>query len=279
MNKENERTYNITYHIRRYNPEKDSAPYWSQFTVKVKPGMTVLEGLHQIKETQDNSLSWRFSCRMGVCGSCGMMINGKLALACNTQILDISSTALTIGPIPNFDIIKDLVPDLTPLFNKHCAVQPYIKRDDLKDMDVPSGELYQTPEELDRYLQFTYCIKCGLCMGACPTMATDKDFLGPMPITQAYRYCTDTRDGGFHERKEVVGTSHGAFRCHYAAECSNVCPKGVDPARAIQFMKRDLVLDYLKLKKRKAPCKEMGSYSGKPVDGIPDPPPFTVDQG
>jgi succinate dehydrogenase / fumarate reductase, iron-sulfur subunit len=277
MNKDNEITHNITYHIRRFNPEKDSVPYWGQFKVKVKPGMTVLEGLHQIKETHDNSLSWRFSCRMGVCGSCGMMINGKLSLACNTQILDLSNTALTIGPIPNFSIIKDLVPDLTPLFERHCKVHPYIKRDDLKDMDVPSGELYQTPEELDRYLQFAYCIKCGMCMGACPTMATDKDFLGPMPLAQAYRYCTDTRDGGFHDRKEFVGTSHGVFRCHYAAECSNVCPKGVDPARAVQFMKRDLVLDYLKLKKRKSPCKEMGHYTGKPIEGIPKPPAFTVE--
>ena len=276
MNKE-ERTYDIVYHIRRYNPEKSSTPYWEKFTVKVNPGMTVLEGLHYIKEHQDNSLSWRFSCRMGVCGSCGMMINGRLSLACNTQILDMSKKALTIGPIPNFDIVKDLVPDLTSLFEKHQSVEPYIKRDDLEGMDIPTGELYQTPEELDRYLQFTYCIRCGMCMGGCPTMATDKEFLGPMPLTQAYRYSTDTRDGGFEDRKGNVGIGHGVFRCHYAAECSNVCPKGVDPARAIQFMKRDLVFDYLRLKRRKAPCKVMEPYSGKPIEGIPEPPPFTVE--
>ncbi len=276
MNKDRERTYNIKYHIRRFDPEKDSAPHWQKFNIKVKPGMTVLEGLHLIKETQDNSLSWRFSCRMGVCGSCGMMINGKLCLACNTQILDISKTALTIGPIPNFDIIKDLVPDLNPLFEKHKSIHPFMIRHGLSEMDLPEGELFQTPKELDRYLQFTYCIRCGMCMGACPTMATDKEFLGPMPITQAYRYCADTRDGGFYNRSEVVGTPHGAYRCHYAAECSNVCPKGVDPARAIQLMKRDLVFDYLKLKRRKEPCKVMDKCECEPFEGIPDPPPFTV---
>jgi succinate dehydrogenase / fumarate reductase iron-sulfur subunit len=194
---------------------------------------------------------------MGVCGSCGMLLNGRPSLACNTQILHIATGRLTLASLPNFDIIKDLVPDLGPLFSKHMAMHPHIIREDQDEMLNPSGELYQHPKELTEYLQFTYCIKCGLCMSACPTLATDPDYFGPQPITQAYRYSKDTRDEGFFMRRESVGGAHGAFRCHYAGECSNVCPKGVDPARAIQFMKRTLVADFLKLRKRKRASRVM----------------------
>lgn len=278
MSNKNQQEYYITFHIRRFDPERDEAPYIQQFKVKVEKGMTILEGLHQIKENQDSSLAWRYSCRMGVCGSCAMLINGKPTLACNTQILDVSNRALTLAPLPNFDIIKDLVPDLKPLFDKHTHIQPFIKRDDSEEMTSPTGEYFQTPGELERYLQFAYCIKCGSCMAACPTMATYKDYLGPMPLTQAYRYNTDSRDGGFRDRKKIVAVRHGAFSCHYAGECSNVCPKGVDPARAIQLMKRDLVLDYIKLKKHKKPSQVISVLER--TDRKPEipTPPFTVDK-
>jgi len=266
----------IIFYIRRFDPERDESPWFQQFTVKVEKGMTVLDGLHQIKETQDPTLAWRFSCRMGVCGSCAMLINGKPALACNTQILEISDQTITLAPLPNFSIIKDLVPDLTPLFEKHVRIQPQIKRMDEPEMKEPAGEYFQTPAELEQYLQFTYCIKCGCCMAACPTMATDPEYLGPMPLAQAYRYNKDTRDGGFSERKKIVGVRHGVFSCHYAGECSNVCPKGVDPARAIQLMKRDLVLDYLKLRRVKEPASVISRatrVAQKPKIAVP---PFTV---
>ncbi len=242
----------VVFYIRRYNPDISPKPYWQEFNVKVHHGMTVLDGLHQIKSEQDPTLAVRYSCRMGVCGSCGMLLNGKPSLACNTQILHIATDRLTLASLPNFEIIKDLVPDLRPMFKKHISINPHIMRTDDEEMLNPSGELYQHPDELTNYLQFTYCIKCGLCMAACPTMATDPEYLGPQVLTQAHRYNSDTRDGGFAVRREIVGNgAHGAFRCHYAGECSNVCPKGVDPARAIQQLKRDLVFDYLKLKKRK----------------------------
>jgi succinate dehydrogenase / fumarate reductase iron-sulfur subunit len=277
MTEKNQKEKTIIFYIRRYNPEVDGKPYWQEFNVAVEPGMTVLDGLHQIKQTQDATLSLRYSCRMGVCGSCGMLLNGRPALACNTQILDIATKKLTVASLPNFDVIKDLVPDLGPLFEKHVATHPYIKREDTDEMLNPSGELYQNPNELTEYLQFTYCIKCGLCMSACPTLATDPDYLGPQPLAQSYRYSKDTRDNGFYLRKKIVGNTHGAFRCHYAGECSNVCPKGVDPARAIQFMKRELVWDYLKLRKRRPKANVLGKPKGvarRPE--IPEPPPFTV---
>jgi len=242
-----EKTYNIIFYVRRFDPEKDSSPRQEQYTIPVEKGMTVLDGLHYIKQTQDASLAFRFSCRMGVCGSCGMLINGKPCLACNTQILDVSETALTVAPLPNFNIIRDLVPDLVPMFSVHQNIQPYIQRRDVEEQENPTIEYFQTPHELEEFLQFTYCIKCGCCMAACPTMATDRNYLGPMPLAQIYRYKTDSRDDAGDNRRNIAAQPHGVFNCHYAGECSAACPKGVDPARAIQLMKKDLVLSYFGL--------------------------------
>jgi len=277
MNQQTQLWREITVYLRRYNPERDAKPHWQHYLLPVDYGMTVLDGLHRIRETLDPTIVFRFSCRMSVCGSCAMLINGKPALACNTQISAVATETLALAPLPNFEIIKDLVPDLSSMFRKHTSIQPYIRRADMEEVEKPTGEFLQSPEELTRYLQFAYCIKCGACMAGCPTLATDPEYLGPMPLTQAYRYCTDSRDAGFHDRKKVVGAGHGAYRCHYAGECSNVCPKGVDPARAIQLMKRDLVLDYLKLKRRHTPAV----VAGPPTDAkrnpkAPEPPPYTV---
>jgi len=270
-----EKGTNITVFIRRFDPEKDAAPRQQQYTLQVERGMTVLDGLHMIKQTQDPTINFCFSCRMGVCGSCGMMINGVPGLACNTQILDVTTTALTLAPLPNFNLIRDLVPDLVPMFGVIKGLQPYIQRSDVAEMENPTMEYFQTPHQLEEFLQFTYCIKCGSCMAACPTMATDKEYLGPAPITQAYRYNTDSRDDAGDARKDLVAASHGIFNCHYAGECSNVCPKGVDPARAIQLMKKDLVLRYFGLGKRKCAhlCKKPDKSLYKPkIEAAP----FTV---
>ena len=267
----------ITFHVRRYDPENDVAPRIVSYRVPVRPGMTVLEGLHHIKENLDQSLAWRYSCRMGVCGSCGMLLNGRPMLACNTQILDIASSELTLGPLPNFAIIRDLVPDLMPMFEKHRAIMPYISRADEREINEPAGEFYQTPEDLEAYLQFSFCIKCGCCMAACPTLATDVDYLGPMPLAQAYRYNNDTRDGAREARSDAAGSSHGVFRCHYAGECSRACPKGVDPAKALRHLKRQLVLSYLRLGGKGKPCAKQSPATGaerKP--NIPEAPPYTV---
>ncbi len=231
----------IRFTIRRFNPETDEHPRWQEFTVKVRSGMTVLEALHQIREDQDASLSWRSSCRMGVCGSCGMVINGLPRLACSTQVFDVSAQALRIEPLWNFDIVKDLVADQLPMFAKHASVQPYLMRRDQREIEQPDTEFQQTPEELVGYLQFSYCIKCGLCMAACPTVATDTSYLGPMPLTAAQRYNADSRDQGLGQRLGRLEAAGGAFHCHFAGECSRVCPKGVDPARAIQLLKQRLV--------------------------------------
>lgn len=244
----------IEFNIQRFNRETDLEPRWQCYDVRTHAGMTVLEGLRQIREEQDATLSWRHSCRMGVCGSCAMVINGKPGLACNTQVEDVSISRVRLQPLSNFAVLKDLVPDLSPMFEKHAALNTYLVRQDSEEMEAPTGEYGQSPEQLRNYLQFSHCTKCGACMAACPTCAIDHEFLGPMPLTAAHRYNADSRDGGFELRMQKLSSSHGVFSCHYVAECSRVCPKGVDPGRAIQLAKRDLILASLKLKRKRVPA-------------------------
>ena len=266
----------IVFHVFRYAPEQAAGPRIEVYRVPVKPGMTVLDGLHYIKENLDQTLAWRYSCRMGVCGSCAMFINGVPALACNTQILEIARADLALAPLPNFAIIRDLVPDLTSMFDKHLAIAPFIRRENEAEIDNPEGEYFQSPEDLEGYLQFSFCIKCGCCMAGCPTLATDTRYLGPMPLSQAFRYNADTRDGSQAARSEAVDAPHGVARCHFAGECSRVCPKGVDPAKAIQLLKRQLVAGYLRLARKRSPSSKQGPGKSVPRPGIPEPPPYSA---
>ncbi len=231
---------NVVFEILRYDPEKDSAPHMKRYDVPVTKGMTVLDGLLWLKENVDASIAYRSSCRMGVCGSCGMFINGMPRLACNNQIMHLKADVIKIKPLPNNNIIKDLVPDLEPFFDKHRTVKPFLIRDQVAELDNPTGEYFQSPEELVNYIQFAYCIKCGICLSACPTVATDDKFLGPQALAQAWRYSADSRDEGGKERHAIVDVNHGAWNCHFAGACSDACPKGVDPAFAIQLLKQDI---------------------------------------
>jgi succinate dehydrogenase / fumarate reductase, iron-sulfur subunit len=267
----------VVFRIRRFDPTTDAEPHWEDYRFPCPPGTTVLEGLKIIKEKLSPTLAWRSSCRMGVCGSCGMFINGSPRLACNTQIAELGGSLVTVAPLPNFNIIRDLVPDLMPMIQAHVEAMPYLIREDTAEMAQPTGEYWQSPHQLEQYLEFSYCIKCGCCMAACPTYATDPDYAGPMPLTQAHRYNSDSRDGGFKERKALLSGGRGPWRCHFAGECSRVCPKGVDPARAIQLMKRQLVFEYLRLWKQPCPASLAKPPAGlKRRDGVPDAPPRTI---
>ncbi len=267
----------VIFRIRRFDPASDNAPHWEEFRLPYTAGMTVLDGLRKIKETAAPTLAWRSSCRMGVCGSCGMFVNGRPRLACNTQITELDTNLVMVAPLPNFNTVRDLVPDLMPMFDAHTALHPHILRDDAHEQYEPTGEFFQSVEEVEEYLQFSYCIKCGCCMAACPTYATDPTYSGPMPLGQAHRYNADSRDGGFKTRKRELAGDRGPWRCHYAGECSRVCPKGVDPAKAIQLMKRELVLDYLHLMKHGCGAKAMGKPTdAKRRDGVPDAPAPTI---
>ncbi len=236
----------VTFKLQRYDPEQDDSPHFQEFRVPASRGMTVLDGLIYIKETEDSSLTFRASCRMGICGSCAIFVNNYPYLACQTQLEELGSDRLMIKPLPNLPVIKDLVIDLTSFFDAHQSIKPYLIGHDKEEMENPTSEFVQTPQELNEILQFTNCIKCGICLSACPTSASDELFLGPGTISQCYRYCADNRDDGEKERSPVVAADHGIWHCHLAGACSEACPKGVDPALAIQLLKRRLVSQALK---------------------------------
>lgn len=230
----------LTITVVRYDPDSGSGLRTQTWQIQPLPGMTVLDALIAVKEHHDGSLAFRCSCRMGVCGSCGMMVNGKPRLACNTQVIELGSV-VEVSALPNHDVIKDLVPDLASTFAKHRAVKPYLIRRDTAEMDAPTREFHQTPEDMLGYVQFSYCLKCSLCLAACPTEASTPAFLGPQALAQAYRYSADTRDEGLSDRAQAVDALHGVFGCHLAGACSEACPKGVDPALGIQLLKRALL--------------------------------------
>lgn len=231
----------VTFKVFRFNPSADFVPRWQEYKVKVDRGTSVLDALLTIKEEQDPTLSFRYSCRQAVCGSCGMMINGKQMLACFTRVLELGKDVIEIAPLRNYKIIKDLVTDFGELFEKERKIMPYVIRHDEDEMVNPTGTYKQMEDELLSYLQFADCIECGMCNSACPTFASDPLYLGPMVLNKAYRFIRDSRDMGLEPRVTVLDSEHGCWRCHFAASCSAVCPKGVDPAMSIQLLKRLLI--------------------------------------
>ena len=226
----------VTLRIARFNPEKDSDTKFMEFIVNVEKWTTVLETILDVKQHFDHSVAVRYSCRQATCGSCGMVINGKPRLACFTKVSELDSDVITVEPMHNFPIIRDLAVRFDRLFDTHHKVKPYLIRDD-SEITTDTKEFLQSPEELEQFIQFSGCIKCGLCNSACPTMATDSSFVGPQALAQAYRYVADSRDKGKDTRLKIIDESHGIWRCHFAGSCSQVCPKGVDPAMGIQLLR------------------------------------------
>jgi len=224
-----------------YNPRSgDHSRKVASFSFPISKGMTVLDALLWVNEHQGGGPAFRYSCRMGVCGSCGMMINGKPRLACETQIRDLGST-VEVSPLPGFPIIRDIVADFDPFFLHHSNVKPYLIRDASVDHNPIRIEVFQTEEQLLDYYQFTMCIMCGLCDAVCPIVGTDPEFLGPQALAQAYRFVADSRDQGWAERARIADTAHGCWDCKLAGSCSAVCPKGVDPALGVQLLKREIL--------------------------------------
>ena len=233
---------NIVINVFRANRTKGGSASYDSFEVPVQRWTTVLDALLYAKSYHDSSIGIRYSCRMASCGSCGMKINGIPRLACYTKISELEGSTITCEPLANFPHIRDLVTDFSQFFDHHKKMQPYIHNEN-SDMTDKKGliEFNQSLEDVDKYLQFSYCIKCGLCYSACPTVATDTKFPGPQALSQAYRYYADTRDNDTKERLNIVDEKHGIWRCHFAGSCSAVCPKGVDPALGIQLLRGHLM--------------------------------------
>jgi fumarate reductase iron-sulfur subunit len=232
----------ITLNVTRYRPGKDSAPTMQSYRVPFREDWVVLDALNHIKDQIDGSLSFRWSCRMGVCGSCGMMVNGEPKLTCAAFLRDYHPQEIRVEPLVNFPIIRDLVIDMSDFLDKLKAVKPWIIRQTEKP--VSEGEYRQTPAELEAYKQFTQCINCMLCYAACPVYGLEPEFLGPAAIALGYRYNADSRDQGKAQRQPILGSHESIWQCTFVGECSVVCPKNVDPAAAIQRTKVDTTKEW-----------------------------------
>jgi len=229
--------------VTRYNPESDTAPRTQVYEVPYEDDTRVLDALNYIKDVEDGTLTYRSSCQMGVCGSCGMNVNGTPRLTCATFLRDFEGD-ITVEPLGNFPVMRDLAVNMSDFMEKLTRVKPWIIREKEKPLD--EGEYLQTPEQLQAYRQFSLCINCMLCYAACPVYGKEKDFVGPAAIALAHRYNEDSRDEGRAERNAFVGSTTGVWECTFVGECSEVCPEGVDPAAAIQREKLSNAVDKLK---------------------------------
>ena len=225
----------ITLEVTRYRPEQDAEPTAQCYEVPLHQDWVVLDALNYIKDKLDGSLSYRWSCRMGVCGSCGLMVNGTPQLSCATFLSSYQPGPIRVEPLRYFPIMRDLVIAMTDFMDKLAQVQPWIVREE--EQPLSAGEYLQTPAELDIYKQFSMCINCMLCYSACPVYGLEPQFIGPAAIALAQRYNLDSRDQGAQQRLDVLSQHEGIWACTFVGECTQVCPKHVDPAGAIQQYK------------------------------------------
>lgn len=227
-----------TLRIRRYHPAKDSHPYWATYTIEAKPKLSVLDGLFAVLEQQDGTLGFRYSCRAGMCGSCAMRIDGREGLACRIRLENLGST-ITVEPLRSLPVIKDLLTDMTPFFEKYRKVEPFFigVKPSFADA-VPEPERVDPSQPLrqsaDRAID---CISCGACYSACPTVATNSAYLGPAALNRAFALAADERDRESGRLSLVLGAD-GVYGCRSVGNCVSVCPAGVAPLAAISLLRR-----------------------------------------
>ena len=218
--------------VYRYNPDVDAAPQMRDMAVELPQGrdLMVLDVLERLKE-QDPSLSYRRSCREGVCGSDGINMNGKNGLACITPVSQVAKKGkLTLRPLPGLPVVRDLVVDMSQFFAQFEKVRPYL----INDKPPPAGERLQSPEERAKLDGLYECILCACCSTACPSFWWNPDkFVGPAGLLQAYRFLADSRDTAAAERLAELDDPYSVFRCRGIMNCVSVCPKGLNPSRAI----------------------------------------------
>ncbi|KZN14851.1 MULTISPECIES: succinate dehydrogenase iron-sulfur subunit [Marinomonas] len=218
--------------IYRYNPEKDDAPYMQDYQVDLPEGkdLMVLDVLNLLK-AQDPTISYRRSCREGVCGSDGMNMSGKNGLACITTVSEASkNNKLVLRPLPGLPVVRDLVVDMGQFYKQYEKIRPYL----MNDTPAPAIERLQSPEEREKLDGLYECILCACCSTACPSFWWNPDkFVGPSGLLQAYRFLADSRDNATQERLSELDDPFSVFRCHGIMNCVNVCPKGLNPTKAI----------------------------------------------
>lgn len=228
----------FTFKIFRYDamePEKEA--YFASYRVRVIPGLTVLMVLLRIRDEIDGTLAFRSSCRSAVCGSCAMVINGKIDLACRTQAAAFGSKTIVLEPLPNMEIIKDLVVDMTPFWNTYAKVKPCL----IRTSPNPEKEIPQTDEERKRIDQYVNCILCASCYGACPVLARNPDYAGPAALAKLERFMLDSRDERPEAFLESVNDERGVWGCHTILRCISACPKDVRPTDSIVGLRKQLL--------------------------------------
>jgi fumarate reductase iron-sulfur subunit len=234
----------IALEVFRFRPDEEDATSFQTYEVEYRDDWVVLDALNFVKNELDGTLSFRWSCRMGICGSCGMNVNGEPVLTCAAYLRDYAPGPVRVEPLSHFPVVRDLVIDLTDFLDKLQGVKPWLVRREPKP--VEEGEHLQTPEELSVFGQFSLCINCLLCYAACPIYSRHEPFVGPAALALAHRYNLDSRDQGREEREVFVAGRDGLWECTFVGDCSRVCPKHVDPAGAIQQAKVAGAMDYFK---------------------------------
>jgi succinate dehydrogenase / fumarate reductase iron-sulfur subunit len=240
-----------TLKVRRYKPEAGEGPYWQEFNVELDETLSVLDGLLQVRDREDGSLSVRCSCRAAICGSCGMKINGESGLACKTQIGEAAEYAnrnngggepIIVEPMGNMPVVKDLVTDMESThWTKIRRVTPWL----LPEGDPPEREYIVPPESMIDVTQAMACIQCGACVSACLSMEADPGFIGPAALAKAYRFVGDPRDGQHEERLyDLSQDPHGIYDCTHCFSCIDACPKGVAPMDQIMRLRRRTTRDF-----------------------------------
>jgi fumarate reductase iron-sulfur subunit len=233
-------TRTIEIECLRYDPQAGAAPHYQSYEVPFSDDMSVLQGLQHIKDHLDGSLTFRWSCRMAICGSCGQMVNGVPRLGCETFLREFHPGKVRVEPLSHFPIVRDLAIDQGDFLAKLASVKPY-----LVNAEAPAtGTFVQTPAQMDAYYQYSKCINCLLCYAACPQYGLNEAFTGPAALTLLHRYNADSRDAGKAQRMEVVNAEDGVWGCTLVGYCSEVCPKEVDPARAVNQNKIESTKDY-----------------------------------
>ena len=219
----------VTLRIRRYNPEADEAPHWEQYEVTAEPTDRVLDLLHQVKWYHDGTLTFRRSCGHGVCGSDAMLINGRNRLACEFLLRDAGS-AITVEAMRGVPVIKDLLVDMDPFWEKYRRVMPFLVND---EVPADGKERRQSPADRDRYEDTSRCILCAACTTSCPVFWTDEDYVGPAAIVNAHRFIVDSRDTAKEERLQIMADADGVWRCRTVFNCVEACPRDINITRAI----------------------------------------------
>ncbi len=226
----------VKFKIFRFDPDTDSAPRFQEYDLPCEKGITVLTALQRIQDRMDGSLSFRSSCRAAICGSCAMHINGRYRLACETQVFHLSQP-ITIRPLSNAPVLKDLITDMTNFWKHYRAIMPYLQ----PGCPPPEKELPQTCDERERLGNTVDCILCGACSSSCTMTMTNEKYLGPAALLKAWRFVADTRDKATEERLASVDGLDGVWRCHTIFNCQIACPKDLDPTGAIANLKRAIL--------------------------------------